>query len=186
MNAPMKMRPRNFDGYAMIQTEDGWITGLVYRLLDHSYLRTEAGMWIENDGDQTPITDARTVQLLTGLHAAEMEIIEEWKRHAAAMSQGDPILSEILLMNIAYTNGSLDEPVIHEGVPFWVVGHNASHEFSAGVQGGIRYRRSFCGGEYIPCKCGPTDCNCQPQFEPDEEYMHALAPDEPWGYIGHY
>ena len=66
-------------------------------------------------------------------------------------SGGDTVLEEIFLMNLHYNWGKgrnprkprIDEPHVVNGVKFWCVGHNASHEFYVGTDGnGKRFRYS--------------------------------------------
>ena len=39
-----------------------------------------------------------------------------------------------------------------DGIPFWSVGHNASHDFYLGYADGVVYSGS-CGEDWIPCDC---------------------------------
>ena len=66
-------------------------------------------------------------------------------------SNGDPVLAEVLLMHLHYNWGKgsnprkvrINEAYVVNGVQFWCVGHNASHEFYAGTDGsGKRFRYS--------------------------------------------
>ena len=69
------------------------------------------------------------------------------QRHA----KGDPIVAEILLWHLHYNWGKgnkprqpyIDSPSVINGVKFWRVGHNASHEFYLGTGNGKRFRRAI-------------------------------------------
>jgi hypothetical protein len=50
----------------------------------------------------------------------------------------------------------IEEPRIHEGVPFYQVGRNSSHEFYMGTKDGKRYKAD-CGEEYVG---RGDDCGC--------------------------
>lgn len=83
--------------------------------------------------------------------AAEENTLERLRQVARDNSNGDPVLEEVLLWNLHYNWGKgrnpripwIDEPHIVNGVKFWRVGHNASHEFYLGTDGnGKRFRRA--------------------------------------------
>ncbi len=82
---------------------------------------------------------------------AEERISGRLEQVARENSNDDPVLAEVLLMHLHYTWGKgrnprtpwIDEPHIVNGVKFWCVGHNASHEFYVGTDGsGKRFRYS--------------------------------------------
>lgn len=54
-------------------------------------------------------------------------------------------------------DGKADEPLIHDGIEFWRVGHNASHEFYAGIKGEKMYRYSFGEDDEEPYVTEITD-----------------------------
>jgi hypothetical protein len=88
------------------------------------------------------------------------------------MSEGDEILEGIYKMHIRYNSGEIDDPDIYQGVPFWPVGRNASHEFYLGVSNGQRYRMSE-GYEYDDAGIGGNVRSSRPV-----EDFH--------GYMGHF
>ena len=51
-------------------------------------------------------------------------------------------LYHIFHMNINFSDGTLDEPTVVDGIPFWQVGRNASHGFYMGYSDGQLYRMS--------------------------------------------
>ena len=78
---------------------------------------------------------------------AEERLREVAREHA----NGDPIVEEVLLWHLHYNWGKgnkpcrphIDSPSEINGVKFWRVGHNASHEFYLGTDGnGKRFRRA--------------------------------------------
>jgi hypothetical protein len=82
---------------------------------------------------------------------AEEQVLGRLKKVARDRSNGDPVLEEVLLMHLHYNWGKghnpltprIDEPHIINGVKFWRVGHNSSHEFYVGTDGnGKRFHYS--------------------------------------------
>ncbi len=69
-----------------------------------------------------------------------------------------------------YNHGRI-EPYPVEGIVFYQVGRNASHEFYAGAKDGRRY--TFTSGE---------DYDEDGNFRPDKRVYEV----EKWGYMGHY
>ncbi len=83
--------------------------------------------------------------------AKEEEVLGRLEQVARDNSGDDPVLVEVLLMHLHYNRGKgrnsrtsrIDEPHVVNGVKFWRVGHNASHEFYVGTDGsGKRFRSS--------------------------------------------
>lgn len=81
----------------------------------------------------------------------EEEFIERLSQVARENSGGDLVLEEVLTMHLHYNWGKgrsprtprISEPHVIDGVKFWCVGHNASHEFYVGTDGnGKRFRYS--------------------------------------------
>lgn len=99
---------------------------------------------------------------------SEGEVLEQLRQVARENSGGDPIVEEILLMNLSYSWGKgrnpriprVDEPSVVSGVKFWRVGHNASHEFYVGTDGsGKRFRRSIGESLSIDWEGKPLVCD---------------------------
>lgn len=83
------------------------------------------------------------------------------------------IKKAILRMHMDYNRGrSIDKPTIIDDIEFYRVGHNASHEFYAGVKEGQRYVYTT-GEEGYSEEDGPI-------------YEENIYPVEQWGYLGHY
>ena len=81
----------------------------------------------------------------------EEEVLGRLLQVARDNSGDDPVLAEVLLWHLHYNRGKgrnprisrISEPHVVNGVKFWCVGHNASHEFYAGTDGsGKRFRYS--------------------------------------------
>lgn len=81
-------------------------------------------------------------------------------------------LYRIFHININFNGGTLDEPTIVDGIPFWQVGRNASHGFYMGYQDGQLYRMSE-GYEWDDQGNSVLDRHVTPV----EDFM---------GYIGHF
>lgn len=117
------------------------------------------------------------------------------KRHRAAakeaaaretarrLSGGDRIVEEILLWNIVFRGGgSPDEPRVIDGVKFWVVGRNASHDFYAGTDGtGKRFRRSVGESCTVDIDGNPLAEDGIPGID---EHMSEVSDFR--GYYGHF
>jgi len=94
----------------------------------------------------------------------------------------DDAVAHIREWNREFNGGArADKPRILNGISFWCVGRNASHEFYAGVGvDGKLYQRSF--GEKLPDEDVEVDWN---DFVPDyEERVEVVADFN--GYYGHY
>jgi len=85
---------------------------------------------------------------------SEEEILDQLQQVARENSNGDPIMEEVLFLHLLYNWGKGRNPWtpriaeahvdVVDGVKFWRVGHNASHEFYAGTDGsGRRFRYSI-------------------------------------------
>lgn len=105
------------------------------------------------------------------------------------MSGGDENIMRILKENVNYHKGSLSEPRVKDGIPFWTLGHNSSHQFSIGCKDGQFYKYSI--GEYGCPKCDGEGCdysdeseNCMNGIE-YREHITKIDGDD-WGYCGHY
>ncbi len=77
--------------------------------------------------------------------------LELLRNFARDNSENDLVLAEILLCHLSYNWGKgrnprtprIDEPHVVNGIKFWCVGHNSSHEFYVGTDGnGKRFRYS--------------------------------------------
>ena len=125
--------------------------------------------------------------------ARDMKLLCQTAEEASA---GDPVLAEILLMNLQYNWGKgnqpftphIDEPTVVDGVKYWCVGHNASHEFEVGTDGnGRRFVRSV--GESVT-----VDVDGDPLVMGDDGWftktpgldIHVSEVTTFGGYLGHF
>ena len=127
---------------------------------------------------------------------SEGKVLAQLQQVARENSGGDPVVEEILLMNLSYNWGKginprtpqIDEPSVVAGVKFWRVGHNASHEFYAGTNGsGKRFRRSVGENLTLDWEGKPLviDETGFPTESPGlDDRVAEVA--EFNGYIGHY
>lgn len=112
-------------------------------------------------------------------------------------SGGDPIVAEILLWNLQYNYGKghdgstpyMDKPRVVDGVKFWRVGHNASHEFYAGTDGkGNRFSRSVGESVTIDLDGNPLEWDDRRLWWKTEPGVDIeVRPVVDWsGYWGHF
>ena len=108
------------------------------------------------------------------------------QRHA----KGDPIVAEILLWHLHYNWGKgnkprqpyIDSPSVINGVKFWRVGHNASHEFYLGTDGnGKRFRYSVGESCTVDMDGEPLTEDGTPGVD-----MHFKEVADFSGYYGHF
>src|SRR3989344_3481943 len=96
----------------------------------------------------------------------------------------DEIRKELQEWNRAYNGGKdVDDPHIRNGIEFWRVGHNASHEFHAGAMDGKRFRYS------VDCAVDYEDWPEKRAGEDDGEYvLRALGAEikEVTDFCGYY
>ncbi|MBN2096741.1 hypothetical protein JW752_05120 [Candidatus Peregrinibacteria bacterium] len=107
-------------------------------------------------------------------YLSELEEVRRIEEHvdevAQALREADTITRDILCWHLEYTQGQI-RPIEKEGIIFYQVGHNASHEFYAGVKEDRKYKYTV-GENYDE----------EGNFYPDEKIYEV---DE-WGYMGHY
>ena len=96
----------------------------------------------------------------------------------------------ILRATVDCWNGTLYEPNVKDGIPFWMVGENASHQFSIGYKDGQFYKSSI--GEDVCPKCNGNGC-----LSEDNECVDCSNGmiwltriikiyGDNWGYCGHH
>jgi len=103
---------------------------------------------------------------IKALMAQDEETEQLRKNKALELADGDEVLASVFYANIEYNNGILSTATIVDGIPFYRVGHNASHDFYMGYKDGQRYRYSY-GYD-------------------DEKEPKPVAVDTFKGYYGHY
>lgn len=116
------------------------------------------------------VTETAQLEALNAVREDDAKICEEWRVFANERAGKDRILADIILWHLHYSNGSLTEPRVVDGISFWEVGHNASHSFSIGCKDGKRYARS---------------CTCDDEGK-EIAHVREVPSDEDWGYLGHF
>jgi len=120
----------------------------------------------------------------------EERAMERLRKVASENSNGDPVVEEILLLNLMYNWGKgnnphtpwIDKPHVVNGVKFWRVGHNASHEFYVGTDGtGKRFRYSVGESCTVDTEGRPLEEDGIPGID---EYFAEVA--NFYGYLGHF
>ena len=107
--------------------------------------------------------------------AVEQDKSNKQDEAAHALSNGDSVLQRIIRAALGFTNSFEPSTTEHDGITFYHVGRNASHEFYLGRKDGKTFK--YCCGE-----SGRTD---------DEGYdipetNISECPNDSWGYVGHY
>jgi len=81
------------------------------------------------------------ISTLSSIYSSRDKVVE-------ILSENNELLAKVLRIHMEYNNGSVcTDPIVEQGIKFYIVGHNASHEFYLGVKDGKVYRMSY-GGEY--------------------------------------
>lgn len=94
---------------------------------------------------------------------------------AEKMADGDSVLAEIILAAMRYARSEKPHTTEHEGIVFYCMGHNASHEFYVGRKDGETWK--YVCGESLE-----LDEQGYPGFE-----QHVYKCTHPGlGYCGHY
>jgi hypothetical protein len=132
----------------------------------------------EDGWDWVPCEDAELIARVKRLAAEDAEVLAQRDAIAKQQADGDPLLEAVIRQHLWFTDGWLDEPhaLVPDGhtdsVDFYMVGRNASHQFSVGTKDGRRF--TYSAGE-----------SC----EEDEDGIPGLDEScrevEEWGYIGH-
>ena len=142
-------------------------SGQAYRIGDKRYLYSADNEVYEvNDENHSlsPVTEISIGQEIKSL-AEEDKLISQARDQICEIMTNDKILQEILKMHLEFTNGRV-QPHEKNGIAFYMVGRNASHEFYAGVLEGRKYVYSV--GEGI-----------------NEEIDEEIREVQKWGYLGH-
>ena len=105
----------------------------------------------------------------------------------------DPIVIEIQKFNCVFLDSKEPEPpTVVDGIQFWRVGWNASHEFYAGTKDGKRYRMALGEGDFDDLDAIPEGLSVEELRQKMDECMltiHRRNIDEVpnWsGYWGHH
>jgi hypothetical protein len=158
-------------GQSEIAGPDGlWEEFTSYCFDDQKYLKSSKGVFAQDEnGNLVPSDDPKVLSSVEILELEDRKVCDARARLAIRYSEGNPILERILWIHLEFNEGRIN-PHPHEGVLFFSVGRNASHEFSVGVKDGKCYVHSI--GE--SCREGEW-----------EEDVREVAADN-WGYVGHF
>jgi hypothetical protein len=130
------------------------------------------------NGNYEFVTNPEIRKLVLGLRERDHEISIARSAIAQLYSEGDPILGEAIRMHLEFSDGRL-QPFFFQGIPFFKVGRNATHEFYAGAKDGKR-QVLCCWTAYDRDENGNADGETErTDFSLDEA-------GEEWGYIGHF
>jgi len=134
---PLHERNINSRGYSFSEL----LKGQIYTVNERSVLFCEETGEVYDHATRTEITDDAVVSAVMTLIDQDKETLAAREAFAVEMSNGDPILARVLTWHLWF-NTSLGNPYRVEGVDFYEVGRNSSHQFYAGVKDGQRYRMS--------------------------------------------
>ncbi len=101
----------------------------------------------DNSGEFVEVADEfireSSVQLLRHHHVFLQTRTRQLQHRAAELSNGDKLLGRVMEAHLAYSNGRPSSPSSVDGIDFYVVGRNASHEFYLGTKDGRMFKRAF-------------------------------------------
>ena len=168
-------------GQAYFQSDSGNdIEGDLYRFGGKAYLQAKEGIFEEMpDSDErwVPNSDLAAKASIEKISAHDLGIEKARAWIAKEYSEGDPILEGILRMHLEYNRGRIN-PHSHDGILFFSVGQNASHQFYAGTCDGCRYTYSCCS-DY------ETDEDGKPISKEEVGSVREVKHGVGWGYLGH-
>lgn len=172
-------------GSVAISQPDGSFKEYVYCTFDDKdYHKNEDGIFVyDSDHRLRQCDDPEVRRSFEKLETEDRKINQSRDWIAKQYAEGDSILEEILRMHLDFTCGKI-EPFSYEGILFFQLGRNSSHEFFVGIRNGKTYRMST-GEEYDP-ETPDSDADAE---LPESRYAHhvvELESDQDWGYVGHF
>lgn len=129
------------------------VSGTIYRVGDQEYIMPDAAVSEiyrnrpYNEANGEFVTDENVINEIQKQAELDKSIEAARNEKAKEMSGGDEILEDILRTNIDYNRGRIDNPMQVKGVDFYCVGHNSSHVFFMGTNGGRKYTLTYEPGE---------------------------------------
>lgn len=168
-------------------------SGDFYYVDGHEYIVTETGEVVDYKGEDIPEDRRDAIRSIIEKQIEEDNDIERARAELAKIeSRGDRIKFEILLMHLWFTGGIMEEGENKkDGIEFYQVGRNASHNFYCGVKDGQRYVASWCPGECLyENEESPTESTSAKQREEqidDFEHQASVRPVAAFEglYMGH-
>ncbi len=116
----------------------------------HSYMVDGHEIFVDDDCQMffdphglQPVHDEALVNMVTAQMLKDMNVHVARMKLAEKQSDGNDILAEALRWHLAFTGGAV-QPLEKDGITFYQVGRNASHEFFVGFKDGQRYVLSVC------------------------------------------
>jgi hypothetical protein len=135
------------------------------------------GFAVFDYGTQELSEDEAIISTIKTQVEQDKEVVHAREKVAEILSDKDPVLAGILRMHLEFNNGAIDKyPIKLDGITFYKVGRNASHEFSLGVKDGKLYKHSIGEGEW----------NEEENFYTVDEHIREVKEGEGFGYIGHF
>lgn len=130
-------------------------------------------VWLYGWSDEVKlITDPEIIKNIKEQVEKDQEI-DKARQQVAELLSAKVELQQILRWHMEYTRGGI-RPTEKDGIVFYQVGHNASHEFYAGYKDGQLYEYT-CGESWEP--------EDNPNLPGISEYVR---PVEEFGYMGHF
>lgn len=167
-------------GSLYTQHNGGYIGGELYTLDGFDYVVAEDGNTYLYDREKSVlllVTDESIKSKIEAMCKEDVEVSNARCDVADVLGGDSEILKGIIRLHLEYTGGSVD-PVEKQGVTFYQVGRNASHEFYIGVKDGKKYVYTI-GEDYT-------------YFDADDPsndkigYKEDVYEVEKWGYLGHF
>jgi len=171
-------------GTSCIFSGDGSrVHGDMYCFDGKEYIQSEEGVY--DSESRVFISDATVKESIAKLEAEDKKINQSRDWIAKQYSEGDSTLEMILRAHLEFEGGKI-HPYSHEGILFFQVGQNSSHQFYVGTRDGKTYRLSV-GEEYDEAEEGDDeDGNHKDPIGRTAYNVSELGPEEGWGYVGHY
>ena len=129
--------------------------------------------------DRVEVTDPDQIAKVRALYDEDLAIQssrhERAKTLAEQLHAGNPQAVEMFKAHLDFNDGDVDsDPLEYNGVVFYQVGRNASHQFFFGMKDGQAYRYS-CGEGWEDEETGKWEL--EELFDPVDDFS---------GYCGHY
>src|SRR3989339_405386 len=148
---PLREQPLERRGYfSASRTATGEdIVGTLYSLENKEYVLTdgpEGRLVIFHDignGEFPVVVDQNIIEQVLQMDRKDHSIFEARKAYAKEMANGDLVLEEVLIGHMDFNNGHISKPEVQEGINFYQLGRNASHDFYAGTKDGKKYVYTF-------------------------------------------
>lgn len=171
---PLYEQPVSIVGY---EHSDG-INGKVYRIGNMEFIvsritDSELKVYSRRKGTMktSEVVNPIVIKKALAEEKKNTQILEARKNRVQELAKGDHNLKQVLDWHQDFTDGLILEPVVKDGIAFYQVGRNSSHEFYAGTKGGKRYVYSI--GESADDSDG------------FDENIREVE-DASWGYMGHH